>query len=92
MSSFYHQINVAPEQIIDLYLRRLSTYFLREHYLELVQLFLMCLESESNINSIRKTGLDQKSKMNVQTFIFRKLFLLSTLLQSLKVVSDSLLH
>ena len=78
MSILYQAINIAPEGIMEFYQYSLNVYFLREYYLELVQLCLMYLDSKSNRFSFRKPAGIIRARWMSKVIYSLKIVLLST--------------
>ena len=81
MSILYQATNIAPEGIMEFYRNSLDADFLREDYLELVQLCLMYLDSKANRFSFRKPAAISRARWMAKVIYSLKIVLLSTQIQ-----------
>ena len=92
MSILYQATNIAPEGIMEFCRNSLDADFLREDYLELVQLCLMYLDSKANRFSFRKPAAISRARWMAKVIYSLKIVLLSTQIQHLNIISNSILQ
>ena len=89
MSSLFKPVDVAPEELIAFYKKNLDTKFIREDYLELVQLCLLYLGTDCSVHSFKKPGSISNARWMSKILYSLKLVLLSTQTKHLSILNDT---
>ena len=91
MSSLFKPEEEAPDELVTFYTRNLEAKFVREDYLELVQVCLLYLNTDYTLPSFRKPGSISRARWMSKILYSLKLVLLSTQIKNHISLDDTVL-